>query len=113
MGNVPYADLPAAAMESDVLVMPYADLPVTRAMQPLKLKEYMATMLPVVATPLPANREWSDALDLEGDAQAFAARVVERAFAPLPANQANARARLQQEGWDKKALLFERWIRRS
>jgi glycosyltransferase involved in cell wall biosynthesis len=113
MGNVPFADLPAAAMDSDVLVMPYADLPVTRAMQPLKLKEYLATMLPVVATPLPANREWQDALDLEGDARAFAARVLERAFERLPTAQAAARARLQQEGWDKKALLFEQWIRRS
>ncbi len=113
VGSVPYVDLPQIALESDVLVMPYADLPVTRAMQPLKLKEYLATMLPVVATPLPANREWKDALDLAGDAATFVKCVVERAFGPLPASQRSARERLRDEGWDAKALLFERWIRRS
>jgi glycosyltransferase involved in cell wall biosynthesis len=113
MGNVPLADLPAAAMESDVLVMPYADLPVTRAMQPLKLKEYLATMLPVVATPLPANRAWQDALDLESEPRAFAERVLERAHRPLPAAQADARGRLKDESWSGKAFQFEQWIRRT
>ena len=37
---------PALAREAAVLIMPYADLPVTRAMQPLKLKEYLATDRP-------------------------------------------------------------------
>ena len=42
------------------LVMPYVDQPVTRAMQPLKLKEYLATGKPVVVRDLPANREWAE-----------------------------------------------------
>jgi hypothetical protein len=36
--------------------MPYADLAATRAMQPLKLKEYLATGRPVVVRDLPATR---------------------------------------------------------
>ncbi len=44
----PFGRLPGLARAADVLVMPYADLPVTRAMQPLKLKEYLATGKPVV-----------------------------------------------------------------
>src|SRR5262249_40939403 len=40
---LPYSWLPQLAREASVLIMPYADLPVTRAMQPLKLKEYLAT----------------------------------------------------------------------
>ena len=36
--------------------MPYADLPVTRAMQPLKLKEYLVTDRPVVVADLPADQ---------------------------------------------------------
>ena len=40
---VPIGVLPALAARAAVLVAPYADLPVTRAMQPLKLKEYLAT----------------------------------------------------------------------
>lgn len=112
-GSVPYSELPRVASEADVLVMPYADLPVTRAMQPLKLKEYLATGLPVVATSLPANREWGDALDLVDEPLAFARRVLERAAAALPAGQARARERLRDETWSAKALAFERFIRRS
>src|SRR5262245_48268855 len=39
---VPFEELPALAARAAVLIAPYADLPVTRAMQPLKLKEYIA-----------------------------------------------------------------------
>ena len=49
LGPLPFESLPALAREAAVLVMPYADLPVTRAMQPLKFKEYLATGRPVVA----------------------------------------------------------------
>ena len=98
----------ASADAADVLVMPYADLPVTRAMQPPKLLEYLATALPVVATPLPANREWSDALDLVGDADAFAAIALARAEQGLPPVQRRARARLASESWAVKAAEFER-----
>jgi glycosyltransferase involved in cell wall biosynthesis len=107
IGPVDYARLPAQAAQATVLVMPYADLPVTRAMQPLKLKEYLATGLPVVATPLPATRDWSDALDLTSDAREFARLSLERSQAPLPARQTEARLRLREESWSQKARLFE------
>ncbi len=106
-GPVPYEDLPALAREADVLVMPYADLPVTRAMQPLKLKEYLATGRPVVATPLPANLHWADAMDVSADPDAFTALCLERAGRPLPDGQRSARRRLEQESWAEKALRFE------
>ena len=53
VGEVPYDDLPSLAAATGVLVMPYRDIPATRAMQPLKLKEYLATGRPVVARALP------------------------------------------------------------
>ena len=70
---VPYEQLPQIAREAAVLVMPYADLPVTRAMQPLKLKEYLATGRPVVVRDLPATRCWADALELATTPQEFCA----------------------------------------
>jgi glycosyltransferase involved in cell wall biosynthesis len=109
-GPLPFAQLPREAEAADVLVMPYADLPVTRAMQPLKLKEYLATGLPVVATPLPATREWQDAFDSVGDPAAFVARVIERAQAPLPESQRIARERLSHESWGAKAMQLREWI---
>jgi glycosyltransferase involved in cell wall biosynthesis len=106
LGAVPYQDLPRLAAAADVLVMPYADLPVTRAMQPLKLKEYLATGLPVVATELPATRSWADALDVTSRSGEFARLCQLRARQPLPAAQREARQRLARESWSSKAAEF-------
>ena len=110
LGSVPFADLPALAQQSSVLVMPYADLPVTRAMQPLKLKEYLATGLPVVVRNLPANRDWADCLDLVDSPQAFSAMVRLRLRTGLPESQRAARQRLAAESWAAKSARFEELI---
>jgi hypothetical protein len=106
---LPFAQLPSLAREAAVLVMPYADLPVTRAIQPLKLKEYLATGRPVVVRRLPATRPWGDCLDLADTAEEFSAAVRLRVTEGLPEAQRAARARLTGEGWDEKARLFARW----
>ncbi|MEJ0084609.1 MAG: glycosyltransferase [Pseudomonadota bacterium] len=106
LGSAEYADLPALAREAAVLAMPYADLPVTRAMQPLKLKEYLATDRPVVVTRLPAVAGWEDCMDVADGAEQFASQVLARLGTPLPRAQADARARIANEGWDAKAARF-------
>lgn len=106
---LPFAQLPVLAQQSAVLLMPYADVPVTRAIQPLKLKEYLATGRPVVVRDLPATRSWSDCLDLAADAETFTQRVLARLDGLVPPAQQLARQRLQEEGWQAKARLFARW----
>jgi hypothetical protein len=83
---------------------------VTRAIQPLKLKEYLATGRPVVVTDLPANRDWADSLDLTSSPDDFARKVLERLDGVLPEGHRLARCRLSSEGWDDKARQFERLI---
>ena len=107
---VAFADLPLLAREAAVLVMPYADLPVTRAIQPLKMKEYLATGRPAVVRALPATRPWADCLDVAATADEFAVLVQERIRSGVPASQRSARGRLAREGWDEKARQFESWI---
>jgi glycosyltransferase involved in cell wall biosynthesis len=102
-GPSPYQDLPALAAEADVLIMPYANLPVTRAMQPLKLKEYLATGRPVVSTRLPALAAWDDCLDVTDHPAQFAAAVKRRSGGQLPHAQSAARERLRRESWKEKA----------
>jgi hypothetical protein len=89
--------------------MPYEDMPVTRLIQPLKLKEYLATGKPVVVRDLPANRAWADCLDLAATPEEFARAVLHRLETGLPAEQRLARARLGGEGWREKAKAFEQW----
>ncbi|HUQ71686.1 MAG TPA: glycosyltransferase [Planctomycetaceae bacterium] len=105
-----YETLPAFARQADVLIMPYIDADVTRAMQPLKLLEYLATGKPVVVRDLPANRAWADCLDLASTAEEFARLVRLRLETGLPPNQAAARARLVHESWDAKADVFRQTL---
>ncbi len=107
---LPFADLPALASRTSVLIAPYADLPVTRAMQPLKLKEYIATGKPVVVRKLPATTEWSDCVDVVDAPDAFAHAVLERLRDGVPESQRLARVRLVGEGWSAKAEQFEKWV---
>ncbi len=110
---VPPEELPRLAAAADVLILPYADLPVTRAIQPLKLKEYLATGKPVVARDLPAIREWADCLDIAGDVDSFAAAVSRRITEGMPPAQTAARERLSNESWQAKADQFYRYITNS
>ncbi len=107
---VRFDQLPEIALAAQVLIMPYADLPVTRAMQPLKLKEYLATGKPVVVSDLPSTRLWADSLDLATTPEMFSRIVRERAASGLPGSQRRARARLAQESWAAKASAFESWL---
>jgi glycosyltransferase involved in cell wall biosynthesis len=106
----PLSELPMIAEQADVLIMPYADLPVTRAMQPLKLKEYLATGKPVVVNRLPSTDAWSDCLDVAETPEQFSRLVRNRMNGVLPAPQAVARCRLQQESWKSKAEKLERLL---
>jgi glycosyltransferase involved in cell wall biosynthesis len=98
--------LPSMAKAASCLIMPYSDSPVTRAMQPLKLKEYLATGMPVVARNLPATQAWGDACDLVATPKEFAATVLLRQGANLPSVQNVARHRLTHESWRTKATTF-------
>ena len=109
-GPLAYEALPGVAAAADVLVMPYADLLVTRAMQPLKFKEYLATGKPVAARRLPSVAEWHDAADLAVSAEGFVSLAEERGKWGLSALQVEARKRLARESWEIKARDFEKVI---
>jgi glycosyltransferase involved in cell wall biosynthesis len=109
-GPLPYPLLPQAAKLADVLIMPYAASPVTRAMQPLKLLEYLATDRPVVCADLPAVRDWADCCDVTGH-DGFVERVCRRQVTGPTLWQYRARRRrLVTETWEHKAALLESLI---
>lgn len=53
LGRRPYADLPAYCKGFDIGLVPFVVNELTRAVNPIKLREYLAAGLPVIATPLP------------------------------------------------------------
>lgn len=110
LGALPLKSLPRMAQAASVLIMPYADLPVTQAMQPLKLKEYLATGKPAVVRNLPANKTWSDCLDVVETPSEFVSKVKERISNGILAKQMLARRRLVDESWKSKAETFARLL---
>lgn len=110
---VAFDRLPSIAAQADLLIMPYGDMLATRAMQPLKLKEYLATGLPVVVRDLPATRPWADACDVCESREQFIEAVISRLDSGVPIEQERARLRLEAESWRAKAEVLEQVIDNS
>jgi len=110
-GQVPVHYLPTIAKHADVLIMPYADNEVTRAMQPLKLLEYLATGKPIVARCLPALKRWDYFLHLCDTAEEFTSLLASLIERPPSHDQLKTRLHLlSQESWQAKAKLFLEWL---
>lgn len=105
-GPLPYADLPQLARQAAALIMPYREITATRAMQPLKLKEYMATGLPCIVRALPSTEPWSDAVDVARTCDDFVKKTISRIAQGVDPQQQAARERLCLETWDAKAEAF-------
>ena len=80
-GHVPYDRVPEVLAEASVALLPLPDEPVARLFtSPLKLFDYIAAGVPIVASDLPALREvlrheQNALLATPGDADSFAAAV--------------------------------------
>jgi glycosyltransferase involved in cell wall biosynthesis len=111
---IKFARLPEIAATANVLIMPYINAPVTQAMQPLKLKEYLATGKPVVVRSLPATRPWADACDACETIDEFVLTIISHISRhqsnAIPDDQISARTRLNGESWKYKAEQFEDWL---
>ncbi len=73
LGARPYSEVPAWMSHCEAAVIPFQRTPLTEAVDPVKLHEYLASGLPVVATPF--SRELSihgEAVSLAESAEAFA-----------------------------------------
>ncbi len=110
LGAVGFDELPEMAAGSQALIMPYRDAAVTRAMQPLKFKEYLATGKPVIARRLPALEDWSDCADLVDEPLVFATRVISSGNSGIDVVHIAARQRLSGESWSCKAARLREVI---
>jgi glycosyltransferase involved in cell wall biosynthesis len=102
-GARPQAELPAWLRHADVALIPFLDNPHTRASLPLKLWEYVASGLPVVATALPQFRE----LAAQGVVRAAAgpeafATAIRAAVAECGARRAERASRAWAHDWSAR-----------
>lgn len=108
IGPAPQRELPAMLRNASAGLIPYHLNDYTASVSPLKLYEYLAAGLPVVATPLPGllAQHADGALLARPDPEAFAARLVEA----MGYDRA-ARARIAQaaaeHSWERRVLELE------
>lgn len=106
-GPVSYAELPQAISDVDIFILPYVRTDLTNNLNPLKLKEYLSTGRPVIATALPEVAKLQEHLLLAGNGQEFVARIEDVLHHRSGLNSSRTLAWLQaSETWNAKAALF-------
>ncbi|MEV7800331.1 glycosyltransferase [Microbacterium foliorum] len=110
VGPVPYAEVPALLHTARVGLLPLSDSPLNAGRSPMKLYEYLAAGLAVVARETPGIRAASD-LGIEvytedNDADA----ALERALAQTSPNRAGGEAS-SAASWERKTDSLEDFLR--
>lgn len=105
LGTRPYEQLPAYAALCDVLLIPRLRNPLTERMNPLKLREYLATGRPVVSSPLPevsvaAERKYGAAVRLATTPEEWVAQVADLLANPL--DPVEVSALVADETWEAR-----------
>ena len=103
LGQKPYEQIPHYGKWFDVAVMPWRQTRWIEAVNPIKLKEYLALGKPVVSTPFPELQKYLDVVYQARTAEEFA-RCIELALAEDgPERIAARRKKVQPFTWDAKA----------
>ncbi|MDR1727497.1 MAG: glycosyltransferase [Acidobacteriota bacterium] len=110
-GSTPYAELPRWASGFDVCILPYKVEVSTQSINPLKLREYLATGKPVVATALPEAVRLSRFMRIASrhDFPGVVNQALE-ADASSTAPDGALMTFLKSESWENKAEEFWRIV---
>jgi len=101
LGRKPYGQLPAYCRHFDVGLIPFRVNELTLAVNPIKLREYLAAGLPVVSSPLPEVRLYEDLIEIADSPEAWVA-AIERALADGPARRQERCDAMAAETWPAK-----------
>ena len=105
LGRKPYEDLPAYCRCFDVGLIPFKLNELTKAVNPIKLREYLAAGLPVVSTPLPEVVACGDLALLADTTDEFVGAIAS-AVAVNPSDLAGQSAAMAKETWPGKMSLI-------
>ena len=101
LGPRPYDGLPDVLRAADAGLIPYARNTLTESIFPMKVYEYLAAGLPVVATPLPALAGVADVATAP-DAQGIAELLDEALAADSPERRAERSRAAASHSWDRR-----------
>ena len=97
-----YQSLPAYSAAFDVAMIPFRVDPITAATSPLKLYEYFAAGLPVVATPMPECESFPEVRIVRSALELSEALDAARAEAADPAFVEGLRALGRRNAWSAR-----------
>lgn len=110
LGEIPYPEVPAFLAGLRALLIPFLDLPLTRAVDPVKLYEGLAAGLPVVSCRLPAVEPWGEPY-VYGYEPGSLVTALERALAEDgPERAADRRRAVEAETWRARAAAVLRLV---
>ncbi len=105
---VSYENLPNYAACFDVAFIPYVVNELTHSINPLKLREYIATGKPIVTTPMNEVFRFQDVINIAEKGEAFISSI-ENALTQRVDEDLRAKS-LVGESWKDKAELVSEWI---
>jgi glycosyltransferase involved in cell wall biosynthesis len=110
LGEIPYPQVPGFLAGLQALLIPFLDLPLTRAVDPVKLYEGLATGVPVVSCPLPAVEHWREPYVYRYEAGGLLP-ALERALAEdRPQHAAERRRAVEGQTWRARAAAVLRLV---
>jgi hypothetical protein len=108
-GPVPYDQLPALVSGLSVLLLPYQSDALGQSLSPLKLREYLATGLPVISSPLHDAQAYASLIRFAEGSDAWC-RALRDALLEAPEDRlANVRQALAGQDWSDKAAELQAW----
>jgi glycosyltransferase involved in cell wall biosynthesis len=109
LGRRPYEEIPAYLHAFAVALVPFDDSPLSRGVNPIKLREYLAAGLPVVSTPMPEVLPYADVVRIAEPGAPFAQAVL-ASLAGTGGAEAR-RERVAGESWDAVAARLDPLLR--
>jgi glycosyltransferase involved in cell wall biosynthesis len=112
LGGRSYDELPAYCRGFDVGLIPFRMNRLTRAVNPIKLREYLAAGLPVVSTPLEAVKPYAPAVQIAAGPGAFLAACGRALQMAAEGGQEARQDLVRAESWRFRVEHISRLVQR-